>query len=290
MTNPGEVNGLLGLIDDPDEDIFAAVSERIIDLGKEIIPRLEHIWEHTGDTDIQQRIESLIHRVYFRDLEQDFVAWNAEDQPDLLRGAMLVARYQYPGLNETDVEKRYDQCRKSVWLELNNLMTPLEQVNVLNSVLYKHFQFVGHNLNERNPNNFFINHLLESRHGNAYSIGIIYLNLCEALDIPVFAVDVARQFVFAYIDTYHNYIFPDREGIPQIHFYIDPINGNLFNHADVIAYLDKINVTDRKACVTTQSNRQVVRKLLEELMLCYRHKKEAQKAADIQSLIELIDA
>jgi regulator of sirC expression with transglutaminase-like and TPR domain len=288
MNSPGEINGLLGLIDDPDEEIFAAVSERLIGLGKEIIPRLENIWEHTDDKETQQRIEDMIHRVYFRDLEQDFEQWSNEEQPDLLRGAMLVARYQYPGLNETEVEKRYDQCRKSVWLELNNLMSPLEQINVLNSVLYKHFQFVGHNLNERNPGNFFINNLLESKQGNAYSIGILYLYLCETLDIPVFVVDVARQFVFAYIDTYHNYIFPDREGIPQIHFYIDPMNGNLYNHSDVMAYLEKINVDDRKGCVTPLSNRQVIRKMLEELALCYRHKKEHQKAKDIQSLIELI--
>ena len=288
MKSSGEINGLLGLLDDPDEEIYSTVADRIINLGKEIIPLLEELWEHTEDTEVQQRIELLIHRVNFRDLQQDFVEWASGSHPEMLRGAILIARYQYPGLNEAELITKFDLYRKSVWLELNNLMTPLEQVNVLYAILYKHFNIKGHELTERKVNYFFINNLLDTHQGNTYSIGILYLYLCELLDIPIFAVGVPRQFIFAYIDTVHNYIFPDREGVPQIQFYIDPATGVLYTHKDVLAYMKKINALDVQACVTPLTTRQIIRRMLEDLALCYRYNKEDIKATEIEGLMEIL--
>ncbi len=289
MSSPGEINGLLGLLDDPDEDIYLAVAEKIIALGREIIPRLESVWETTRETEIQERIETLIHRVYFKDLQQDFLDWADSEHPELLQGAILLSRYHFPGLNEAEVIAGFDQYRKSVWLELNNFMSPLEQVHVINSILYRHYHIQGHELAERKPVHFFISSLLDTHQGNTYAIGILYLSLCELLDIPIFAVDVPRQFIFAYIDTVHNYIFPDKEGIPQIQFYLDPSTGVLFNHQDVMAYMKKINAPDQSVMVTPMSARQIMRKMLQELAQCYRYNKEAQKAGDMESLIAVLD-
>ncbi len=110
----------------------------------------------------------------------------------------------------------------------NSYLTALEQVNVFNSILYNYYKLHGHELTDRDPKYFFINQVLESKQGNAYSIGILYLALCELLDIPIFAVDVPRQFVFAYIDTLHHFYSTDSEGIQQIQFYIDPMNGIVY--------------------------------------------------------------
>ena len=250
---------------------------------------LEQIWEHTPEASVQQRIELLIHRVNFRDLQADFSVWAKAAHPELLRGALLIARYQFPDLDETAFFTKIDMYRKSVWLEMNSLMTPLEQVNVINSVLYHHYKIGGHELAERKATHFFVNNLLDSRQGNAYSIGVLYLYICEMMDIPVFAVEIPRLFIFAYIDTVHNYIYPDREGIPQLHFYIDPATGVLYNQEDVLAYLKKINASGLHNNITPLSSKQIIRKMLQELVLCYQYNKEDFKAADIESLIGLLN-
>ena len=43
METTKELSALFTLIDDPDEEVFGAVSEKIIDYGKNIIPSLEHL-------------------------------------------------------------------------------------------------------------------------------------------------------------------------------------------------------------------------------------------------------
>ena len=76
METTKEISALFTLIDDPDEEVFGAVSEKIIDYGKNIIPSLDHLWETIPDENIQHRIEHLIHRLHYRDLTEDFRQWN----------------------------------------------------------------------------------------------------------------------------------------------------------------------------------------------------------------------
>jgi hypothetical protein len=222
------------------------------------------------------------------DLQQDFFEWSHSKQPELLRGAILIAKYQFPDLNVPFILTQFDQIRRNIWLELNNYLTPLEQVNVFNSILYNYYKLQGHELTERDPKYFFINQVLESKQGNAYSLGILYLALCELLDIPIFAVDLPRQFVFAYIDTMHHFLGGEEEPVQQIQFFIDPLNGMVYTQKDVDAYLKKLNATDREEYFTPLLTKRVIYKMLEELALCYRYMREEAKADEIQQLMRIL--
>jgi hypothetical protein len=288
MKHNKEISALLKLIDDPDDEVFDTVADKLLHYGREIIPNLEQLWEVTIDESVQERIEQLIHRVHFQDLQQEFYDWSHSRQPELLRGAILVAKYQFPELNIPTILSQFDKIRRNIWLELNNYLTPLEQVNVFNSILYNYYKLQGHELTEREPKYFFINQVLESKQGNSFSIGILYLALCELLDIPIFAIDLPRQFVFAYIDTLHNFFSPDDEGVQQIQFYIDPTNGMVYTQKDVNAYLRKINANERDQYFVPLLAKRVIYKMLEELSLCYRYRREEQKAEEIQQLMRII--
>jgi len=288
MKANNELNALLRLIDDPDYEVYDTVATKLVHYGKEIIENLEQLWE-VVDEDVQERIETLIHRVHFEDLQAEVLAWSESERPELLRGAILVARYQFPDLNVPAVLAQFDQLRRQVWLELNSYLTPIEQINVFNSILYNFFKLQGHELTERDPKYFFINQVLEGRQGNAYTIGVLYLALCDVLDVPLFAVEVPRQFIFAYIETVHNYFAPDDHGIQQIQFYIDPMNGVVYTQKDVDSYLKKINAGDRITNFAPLVTRRVIYKMMEELALCYRYKREDQKADEIQTLMALLE-
>ncbi|MFN4246913.1 MAG: transglutaminase family protein [Flavipsychrobacter sp.] len=283
-----EIRALLQLIDDPDDEVFDTVANRLLGFGREIIPNLEQLWEATVDEGLQERIETLIHRVHFNDLQDEFLEWSNSKNPELLRGAILVAKYQFPDLNIPSILTQFDQIRRNIWLELNNYLTPLEQVNVFNSILYNYYKLQGHELTEREPKYFFINQVLESKQGNSYSLGVLYLALCELLDIPIFAIDLPRQFVFAYIDTLHHFYRQDDDAVQQIQFYVDPLSGMVYTQKDVDTYLRKINYNDRESYMSPLSSKRVIFKMLEELALCYRYKREEAKAEEIQSLMNIL--
>ena len=290
MRENKEIVALLQLIDDPDEEVFDTVSQQLLHYGKDIIPNLEQLWELTHDADVQERIEQLIHRVHFQDLQREMLDWSQSKNPEILRGAVIVAKYQYPDLDIPALLKSFDQVRRSVWLELNAFLTPLEHVNIFNNLLYGHFKLVGNELTKRETKHFCINLLLEGKQGNPFTLGVLWLALAEQLDIPVFAMDIPRQFILAYIDTlYHFQSSDEAEGIQQIQFFIDPLNGLIYTQKDVDTYLEKINAKDKESYFTPMSNKKIIAHLLDELALCFTYNRELQKADDVKQLLSIVE-
>jgi hypothetical protein len=283
-----EINALLQLVDDPDDEVFETVAAKIIRYGRQIIPKLETVWESTFDKLTQDRMELLIHQVRYNDLLEEVTEWSKNSNPDLLRGAILIAKYEYPDINIPALLAEFDQLRKSVWLELNNFLTPLEQVNVLNTIIYTHYKFVGNELTDRNIGNFFINKLFDTKQGNSYSIGIVYLAICELLDIPIFAVEVPQQFLFAYIDTLYSFFSNDPNGVQQIQFYIEPTSGMAYTQTDLDNYMKKLKLYEKTNRVIPLTNKEIICKLIDQLSNCYQYKNDEIKIVELKQLQVII--
>ncbi|MER3497949.1 MAG: hypothetical protein C4308_04600 [Chitinophagaceae bacterium] len=288
MEESKEISALLHLIDDPDEEVFNVVSQKIVDYGKPIIPNLEHLWETTPNEEIQNRIELLIHRLHYRDLTHDFHEWSVSGHHDLMLGAMLVARFQYPELSTTPVLQEIEKIRRNIWLELNNYLTPLEQVNIVTSILYSYWGLKGSEINYQEPNEFLLPKILEAKHGNQLSNGVLYLILCELLDIPVRAISLPKQFVLAYFKPGYS-----EENLPnpqhKIDFFIDPTSGQVFTHKDVEAYFKRIAVPPVGAYFRPLANKQVVQNLLEEMAKCFDDDKNLYKQKELLELSKQLD-
>lgn len=286
-----QIEALLRLIDDPDHEVYTTVANKILDYGSGIIPRLESLWERTPNESVQERLEMLIHRVHFQILRDAFIEWAAEDQPDLLTGALLIARYQYPDLNHEDILARIKKLERNVWLELNNYLTALEKINILNSMLYNHFHIKSTEVNQSFPKHFFINNLLESKEGNALSIGILYQVLCQRLEIPVHAIGLPRQLLLGYFNNFSDGF--DKEismgnNRNAILFFIDPATGQIFSNNDVKAYLKRLMIPLRSQYFQAQSNKNIVLITLKELSLFYKDTPHYYKFEDLKELVRIL--
>jgi len=288
MENNTEIKALFHLIDDPDEEVFDAVSDKIVNYGKPIIPNLEHLWETTPDESIQNRIELLIHRLHYRDLSEDLRQWSLSGHHDLMLGALLVCKFQYPDLTTTPVMQEIEKVRRNIWLELNNYLTPLEQVNIVTSILYSYYGLKGGETNYKESNEFLLHKTLEAKRGNQISNGILYLLLCELLDIPIKAINIPKQFIVAYFKPGYS-----EENLPnplhKIEFFIDPTTGQVFTHQDVESYFKRISVPPAGAYFRPQSNKRVIQQLLQEFGKCFDNEKETYKQKELIELALLLD-
>lgn len=288
METTREISALLLLIDDPDQEVFDAVSKKIVDYGKPIIPNLEHLWETTPDEPTQERIELLIHRLHFRDLGEDFRQWNVSGHHDLMLGAMLTCKFQYPDLSTTPVMQEIEKVRRNIWLELNNYLTPLEQINIVTSILYSYYGLKGGEINYKDPNEFLLHKTLEAKRGNQISNGILYLMLCELLDIPVRAINIPKQFIIAYFKPgYSDESLPNP--LHKIEFFIDPTTGQVFTHQDVESYFKRISVPPVGTYFKPRKNKQVIRQLLEEFSKCFDDDKLRYKQVELMELAGILE-
>src|SRR5262245_19246093 len=86
-----EVDALIRLLDDTDAEIYKQIQDRLVHLGKDVIPILENAWGTSMDTIMQERIESIIHKIQFDELRHELHVWSHSDSHDLIKGALLVA-------------------------------------------------------------------------------------------------------------------------------------------------------------------------------------------------------
>ncbi len=288
MQENKEISALFHLIDDPDEEVFTSVSERIVSMGRAIIPNLENLWENTPDEEVQERIEMLIHKLHFRDLVADFSNWK-NGACELLEGALLIARYQYPEMLATTTLQEIEKIRRNIWLELNSYLTPLEQVNVITGILYSYYKLKGNEVAYDIGEDFLINKVIENKKGNAITNGILYLILCEMLDIPIKAINVPRQFILGYFDIDYNFPNPTRQKSDKINFYVDPLNGQIYSHKDVENYFKRISVPPTPSYFKQLGNKRIIQHLLEEYSKCFADAANLYKKNDLVFLAKLLD-
>jgi regulator of sirC expression with transglutaminase-like and TPR domain len=288
MEETKEISALFTLIDDPDEEVFSAVSNRIVGFGKTIIPNLEQLWETTPNEEIQGRIELIIHRLHYEDLFEDFRQWSLAGHHDLLVGALLVSKFQYPDLSTSPVLLEVEKIRRNVWLELNNYLTPLEQIRIVTGILYSYYSLKGNEVSYSDVNEFMLHKVLESKRGNQLSNGILYLLLCELLDIPVRAIGVPKQFILAYFKPGYS-SESSSDYFHKIEFFIDPSNGMVFTQKDVENYFKRISVPPVPSYFKPLSNKTVIQHLLEETAKCFDNEKDHFKKEELLNLAKLLD-
>ncbi len=281
-----EVIALITLLDDPDEVIYSQVKDRFVILGPPAIPHLETAWENSFDAIMQKRIEIIIHTIQFEILQKALKKWAIEEQEDLLKGILILSRYQYPDLNETKIRKDLDQIKQDVWLELNDDLTAIEKVKVLNHILFEVHQFSGNITNYHAPQNSFINNVLESKKGNPLMLSVLYMLICKELNIPIYGINLPQHFVLAYLNDNANLIDVNNKTLSNnILFYINPFSkGLIFNQKDIDQFLKQLNLEPEAKYYIPCSNIEIVKRSLNNLIFSYEKLGYLEKVDELKGL------
>lgn len=288
MVENKEISALFHLIDDPDDEVFSTITERIISHGRAIIPNLENLWENSPDENVQGRIETIIHKLHFRDLVEEFNEWK-NGNCELLHGALLVSKYCYPEMIATTTLQEIEKIRRNIWLELNSYLTPLEQVNVISGILYSYYKLKGNEVSYDIHDDFLITKLIENKRGNSITNGILYLILCELLDIPAKAINIPKQFILGYFDVDYQFPNPTKQKSDKINFFIDPLNGQVYSQKDVESYFKRISVPPVPSYYKTMNDKKIIQHLLEEFSKCFMDTSNLYKKKDLLFLASLLD-
>ena len=141
--------------------------------------------------------------------------------------------------------------------EMNYELTPLQQVKVLNHIIYDVNKFRGDTSTINNVNYYYINTLLETHRGNPDSLGMLYCIIAERLDIPIYGIELPNHFILAYCKKTDH--FPQ---IEDVLFYINPYNrGNVLMRKDIRNYLNEINVEPELRYFEPTRNVDIVKRL-----------------------------
>ena len=283
--NEKEIEALIKLLDDPDPNIFEHIENKLLSYGNEVIIYLENAWEKSFDAILQERLENLVHKIQYQNVKEDLALWYQSGGFDLLRGFLIINRYQYPDLNEQKIINQLEAIKRDIWLQMMHEASPVEKVKLINHILYNVYGFSGNTTNHQDPKNSFLSEVLESKKGNQISLAIIYSIIAQKLDIPIFGVNLPQHFILAYIDDLEK--TADDNGIL---FYINVFNkGYIFGKRDIDQFLRQLKINPEKFFYEPCSNTDILKRVIRNLMSSYEKAGAIEKVKELQQLLKVLE-
>lgn len=280
--NDNELKALISLLDDPDMIIFKEVEQKLITCGPEVIPSLEASWESSFDVLMQTRIENIIHSIQFDQIKNELQVWKMSNSFDLLNGLLIINRYQYPAMDVDNIMFQFAEMKREVWYELIYDMSPYEKVKLLNHVFFQDFGLSGNTTSYHDPQNSYLNKVLESKKGNPITLACIYCIVAQRLDIPIYGVNLPKHFVLAYMG--------DDELNEKPLFYINVFNkGQIMKMEDILSFLKQLNLSPANEYILPCDNVSIIKRVLRNLVASYDQLDSREKKEEIQILLDLME-
>jgi hypothetical protein len=285
IRNP--IYSLISMLDEPDARLYEEISDSITNLGSGVIPVLENYAENTFDPQILERVEELIHKIHSEGIGNDIQRWKVSEAHDLLQFLQILAKYHFRGLDMVQLNERITAMQMTIWLELNENLTSLECVRLINHFVFQTWNLSPDSSNMLEPDLFFLNKALDGKKAHPATLGAIYLGVCQRLTLPVFYVGLPDNFILAYTSQP---LFKPEFKPGEILFYINPLlDGVIFNKLEIERFLKNHEIPSQPQFFEVAGNLRVGILMLREMQKIYHGSGEQHRVSEVQRMIELLE-
>jgi regulator of sirC expression with transglutaminase-like and TPR domain len=273
------------------------VKQRLVEMGHEIVPSLENTLNVRkqqfafDDGGHEDRLSHIIKEIQFNQVKNELIAWRASATRDLLKGSMIISKFEFPELKERDVEDELEKIKQKVWLEINEEHTAFEIVKIFNHVIFDLCGFESSKTNFYSEENSYIISVLSSKKGNPLSLSILYSVIAKKLQIPIYGVNLPNHFVLGFVDEFQTLKMLGLTEDRNILFYINPFSkGRIFDHNEIENYLRSLNLPLEKNYFEPCSNTEILKRMLTNLTFAYNKKGATERVSGIKELQLILES
>lgn len=285
-----EIKALITLLEDPDWTVYEAVKNRLTNLGTEVLPELKNAWEMSKNDLFLERTSIIISDMQFNHTFDLFKNWIHSDEPNILEGAYLIAKYNFPDLEFDYILQKTEKIKRDAWLQMNENLTPLEQIRVLNHIVFNIHKFSRNNLDFYSPKNSYINLVLETKKGNPVSLAILYLTIAVKLGIPVYGVNLPKNFILAYVEELYPSKLDTSLEDKIVSFYINPYNsGAILTKREIDYFLKQQKIQPMDSFYFPCDNITIIQRLILNLIFAYERQEEFTKVDELKKFLNTFE-
>lgn len=166
------------LLDDPSPTVQKALLEELLRIGPQATTLLEDILR-SGNRMLAIHAKRLLKEVENANPSEEFRKFIRSQNYELETGAIMLCRVAFPEVTAgeicTQIDAIADRCRELI----ANPISPRERCVMINRVLFHEFGFRGNADDYENPDNSFLNRVLETKKGLPISLSILYLLVAQ---------------------------------------------------------------------------------------------------------------
>jgi len=283
-----QVKAMISLLDDEDETIFNVVSQKLLPLAGSDKPEaaeiLKLILEKKNESieRVQVRLDSFIDKLQFEKLKSKFIAALMENA-SIEEFSFLIAQIGFPELDVKKYREELNRIESVLRLDFagNRDMTDIDKIIMISVVLFEREGFRGNSGAYYEPDNSYINRVMDRKLGIPISLGAVFLALTDRLGIPVFGVNMPSHFMLKY---------EQQKFGPDIYeVFIDPFNqGRILEKQDCIRFLTNSGYGFVEQYLAKAQTIDIVERMLNNLRNSYTELSLSSKVILIERYLDLI--
>lgn len=268
---------LLKLLDDPEPIVQQSVRMQLREIGPTAVAALRTLVERGVDETVRTPARNLVREIgldRFRStLADELRAAGPEDDLDLERSMFSVAYLGYPEIDEAMYTEQLDVIASEVGGRMRAEAGPIENVRAMSSYLVEELGFHGcRQENFYDPDNSFINRVLERRIGIPITLAAVYLLVARRIGMPLFGVSFPAHFLVKY-----------QSGPTE--FFIDPFGGGqVLDVSECRRMLMALGIEERPEYFEPAAVRVMITRMLRNLSEIYR-KVEPAVSTELDAVI-----
>jgi regulator of sirC expression with transglutaminase-like and TPR domain len=135
------------------------------------------------------------------EIRREFVQLATREPVPLARGALLIAKEEYPDLDVAGYLDRLAALAREAEPIVKAGDDGIEQVELLSHFLFEQKGFEGNRENYGDPRNSFLNDVLDRRLGIPITLSLIYLEVGRRLGLNLYGVSFPSHFLVKAVDS-----------------------------------------------------------------------------------------
>jgi regulator of sirC expression with transglutaminase-like and TPR domain len=249
---------LINLLGDDDPAIYRTVREKIMSIGEEAG---EWLRPHrlSGDPLLRRRAREIVQHFDRQEADTWFLAFCLKhgEEFDLEEGIWLLALTQYPDINVEAYRALLDNFAAEVRDHIDFSETGKEILSTINNYLFDELGFTGDEENYYDPQNSYLNRVIDRRRGNPINLSLLYLLMARRLQLPMTGIGLPGHFICRYQST-------------ASELYVDAFHhGKFLTKADCIQYLMSGNHSLQDEFLAPVSTRRMLMRICSNLHQIY---------------------
>jgi regulator of sirC expression with transglutaminase-like and TPR domain len=221
---------------------------------------------------MRKRVQELVLHFDRQAADNRFLAFCLKqgEELDLELGAWLLAQSRYPDINVEGYQALLDSYASDLKQRINFAAPAKELLTTINQYLFEELGFAGNNENYYDPENSYLNRVLDRRTGNPINLCLVYILIARRLRLPITGIGLPGHFICRYQST-------------AAELYIDAFNGGKFlSKADCVQYLVHGNYNLREDYLAPVSSRKLMHRVCANLHQIYLHLKRGEDTTRLQ--------
>jgi regulator of sirC expression with transglutaminase-like and TPR domain len=274
LLSESQRTALLTLLTDEDVSVYSAVRKKILACGPAAKDWLRP-YTISSDPALRRRTHEIILHFERQAADNVFLAFclkHGEDL-DLEEGAWLLARTVFPEINLDGYRAILDSFAGELRERIDPAAPARTILTIVNQYLFNELQFSGNEADYYDPDNSYLNRVLDRRTGNPINLCLFYMLLGRRLRLPIAGIGLPGHFICrfqsssaeVYLDVFHR--------------------GKLLTKGDCVHYLLNGSFSVKDEYLSPVTSRRLMLRICANLYQIYLMREKEEEATRLQRYV-----